>query len=150
MCIRDSCIGVDVIVGFPGETEERFLETVAFLDSLDVSYLHVFTYSERENTAAFDMPGVVPVEERRRRNKVLRALSDKKRMKFYQEYLSSTRPVLFEKSKRKNYLTGFTDNYIKVEIPETPHLINQIKEVELTKINPEGNVEVSLPVKVLH
>ena len=83
-------------------------------------------------------------------NKVLRALSDKKRMKFYQEYLSSTRPVLFEKSKRNNYLTGFTDNYIKVEIPETPHLINQIKEVELTKINPEGNVEVSLPVKVLH
>ena len=144
------CIGVDVIVGFPGETEERFLETVAFLDSLEVSYLHVFTYSERENTAAFDMPGVVPVEERRRRNKVLRALSDKKRMKFYQEYLSSTRPVLFEKSKRNNYLTGFTDNYIKVEIPETPHLINQIKEVELTKINPEGNVEVSLPVKVLH
>jgi len=142
----DCCVGVDVIVGFPGETESLFLETVAFLESLEVSYLHVFTYSERENTAAYDMAGVVPVEERRRRNRVLRALSEKKRLAFYQSHLNSQRPVLFEKSKREGHLTGFTDNYIKVELPEQSNLINNIRTAELTKINLSGHVNVSLPV----
>ena len=140
------CVGVDVIVGFPGETEERFLETVAFLESLEVSYLHVFTYSERENTAAYEMEGVVPVEERRRRNKVLRALSDKKRLEFYKCHLKSTRPVLFEKSKKEGHITGFTDNYIKVELKAQPDLINQIKMADLSAINSDENIEIFLPV----
>lgn len=134
------CIGVDVIVGFPGETEELFLETVDFLDSLDVSYLHVFTYSERENTAAWDMEGKVPVEERRRRNKVLRALSDKKRAAFYQQNLGETRPVLFEQSKEEGMMTGYTDNYVKVLLPLDDSLINQSLLVKLKEINEEGMV----------
>ena len=141
MLMPDCCIGVDVIVGFPGETEERFLETVAFLESLDVSYLHVFTYSERENTAAFDMPDVVPVAERKRRNGVLRKLSDKKRQAFYQKYIGTSRPVLFEKSKREGYMTGYTDNYVKVEVPEEESYINQSALVSLSSINDHGHVD---------
>lgn len=138
------CIGVDVIVGFPGETEELFLETVKFIDSLDVSYLHVFTYSERENTAAWDMEEKVPVEERRRRNKVLRALSDKKRIAFYKENLGETRPVLFELSKTEGYMTGYTDNYVKVLLPMDESLINQTRKVELKEIDESGMVIASL------
>lgn len=134
------CIGVDVIVGFPGETEEKFLETVAFLEQAEISYLHVFTYSERENTAAFDMEGVVPVEERRRRNKVLRELSDKKRLAFYESHLEEDRPVLFEQSKQEGMMTGYTDNYIKVELPLDDKLINEISSVHLSKVNDKGNI----------
>ena len=144
MLMPDCCIGVDVIVGFPGETEERFLETVAFLESLDVSYLHVFTYSERENTAAFDMPDVVPVAERRRRNAVLRELSDKKRQAFYQKYVGTSRPVLFEKSKREGYMAGYTDNYVKVELPEEESYINQSAGVSLSEINEHGHVDATI------
>ena len=134
------CIGVDVIVGFPGETEERFLETVAFLEQADISYLHVFTYSERENTAAFEMEGVVPVQERRRRNKVLRALSDKKRLAFYKAHLADNRPVLLEQAKVPGLMTGYTDNYIKVELPLESELINSVLDINLSHINESGHV----------
>ncbi len=136
------CIGVDVIVGFPGETEEKFLETVAFLEQADISYLHVFTYSERQNTAAYDMDGIVPVEERRRRNKVLRALSDKKRMAFYEAHLSEQRPVLLEHSKVSGIMTGYTDNYIKVELPHDPSMINSVVNIGLGEINERGHVSI--------
>lgn len=141
------CIGVDVIVGFPGETEEKFLETVAFLEQAEISYLHVFTYSERENTAAFDMEGVVPVEERRRRNKVLRELSDKKRLAFYESHLEENRPVLFEQSKEEGMMTGYTDNYIKVELPLQPDLINEIFTVNLSGMNSKGHVAAEMYVE---
>lgn len=145
LLMPDCCIGVDVIVGFPGETEERFLETVDFLESLDISYLHVFTFSERENTPAFDMEGVVPVAERKRRNKVLRALSDKKRQAFYTGQLHMARPVLLEKSKQAGIMTGYTDNYVKVELPLDESLINKSMLVSLDSINPEtGNVVAQL------
>jgi len=134
------CIGVDVIVGFPGETEERFLETVSFLEQAEISYLHVFTYSERENTAAYDMEGVIPVEERRRRNKVLRALSDKKRQAFYQSHLGETRTVLVEQSKEEGRLTGYTDNYIKVSLPADAASLNNLVEVELSEQLSSGDV----------
>jgi threonylcarbamoyladenosine tRNA methylthiotransferase MtaB len=129
-----ACIGVDVIVGFPGETEEDFLETYQFINNLDVSYLHVFTYSERANTPAAEMGGVVPVNVRRDRNEMLRILSEKKRRNFYQEYLGTTRPVLFEAKVVDNKLFGFTDNYIKVAVDFNEHLSNSIVNVELNEI----------------
>jgi len=138
------CIGVDVIVGFPGETEAHFMETVDFIKSLDVSYLHVFTYSERENTAAWDMDGRVPVAERRRRNKILRDLSDKKRTQFYLKHMGETKPVLFEKSKEEGMMTGYSDNYIKVILPYQENLINQTKEVKLNTLKSTGQVEAKL------
>ena len=146
------CIGVDVIVGFPGETEEDFLETYRFINELDISYLHVFTYSERPNTPADEMKDVVPIEERRRRNEMLRILSEKKRRHFYSQFIGQTREVLFEASKDKTKCSGFTDNYIRIEIPfdETcpersrRSLINTIAPVKLEKIGADGMMEVSL------
>ncbi len=138
------CIGVDVIVGFPGETEAHFQETFDFLESLDVSYLHVFTYSERENTAAWDMEGKVPVSERRRRNRILRELSDKKRSAFYRAHLGETRPVLFEQSKQEGMMTGYTDNYIKVVLPMDSELINLSRQVQLIEIDASGHVRGEL------
>ncbi|MEM6701026.1 MAG: radical SAM protein, partial [Bacteroidota bacterium] len=135
------CIGVDVIVGFPGETEEDFLETYRFLNELDISYLHVFTYSERNNTLAAQMQGVVSIEDRRKRNKMLTILSDKKRRHFYEQHLGETRPVLFEASKTKGKMSGFTDNYVKVEVELEEALLNQIEELELSEINESGLVE---------
>ena len=140
------CIGVDVIVGFPSETEDDFLETYRFVNELDVSYLHVFTYSERENTLAAEMSDVVPVHERRRRNEMLRILSEKKKRYFYNQHLNETRKVLFENSKTSGQMTGFTDNYIKIIAPYDPLLINEIGEVDLQEIDSEGNVQV----EVLH
>ena len=131
----EACIGVDVITGFPGEGEREFLETYEFIQSLDIAYLHVFTYSERPNTIAAGLPGKVPLEERRRRNKMLSILSGKKKREFYQRFLGTTRPVLFEKSKTPGHITGFTDNYLKVHLPEDEHLINQIHPVRLNTLN---------------
>ena len=136
------CIGVDVIVGFPGETEEDFLETYRFLNELDVSYLHVFTYSERENTPAAEMEGKVSMEERRRRNQMLTILSDKKRRHFYNENLGRRREVLFEASREAGKMSGFTDNYIKIETELDPDLINKMGVVQLRAINNNGNVDV--------
>ncbi len=125
------CIGVDVIVGFPGETEDDFLETYQFINELDISYLHVFTYSERANTDAVEMAEVVPMEVRRRRNEILRILSQKKRMAFTSPFLGTVRSVLFEHSKGDNMMSGFTDNYLKVSLPMDASLINKIENVEL-------------------
>lgn len=134
------CIGVDVIVGFPGETEEDFLDTYNFLNELDIAYLHVFTYSERANTPANEMEGVVPVEERRRRNKMLTILSEKKKRAFYQAYEGQTREVLFEKSKNPALMHGFTDNYVKIETAFSETKINQIHPIQLQEVNEAGDM----------
>jgi threonylcarbamoyladenosine tRNA methylthiotransferase MtaB len=137
-----ACIGVDVIVGFPGETEEDFLETYRFLNELDITYLHVFTYSERANTPAADMDGVVSLQERRRRNEMLTILSEKKRRHFYEQHIGQVRPVLFEKHKDRSLLSGFTDNYVKIEYPFQDGWINQVREVELQQILDSGVVGI--------
>ena len=137
-----ACIGVDVIVGFPGETEEDFLETYHFLNNLNISYLHVFTYSERENTLAADMEGAVPLNERRRRNKMLRTLSEKKRRFFYEENKNLVRPVLFEGADEDEYIKGFTDNYIRVKFPYDPEMINQLHQVRLRDIDNDGEMTI--------
>jgi threonylcarbamoyladenosine tRNA methylthiotransferase MtaB len=134
-----ACIGCDVIVGFPGETEADFLETYRFLqEDLNVSYLHVFTYSERANTPAATMSGIVPVEERRRRNQALRGLSDMKRRAFYHQYEGAVRPALFEQHRDPALLTGFTDNYVKIEVPFAPNLLNTIAPVTLQRLTSDG------------
>jgi threonylcarbamoyladenosine tRNA methylthiotransferase MtaB len=138
------CIGVDVIVGFPGETDEDFLETINFLENLDISYLHVFTYSERANTPAIEMEDAVPMEKRRKRNEMLRNLSAKKKENFYKQYLGRYRDVLFEVHRDETKMTGFTDNYVKVELPFQANLINKIGTIQLQVINEAGNVEVML------
>ena len=138
----DSCIGVDVIVGFPGETEEKFLETYNFLNELPISYLHVFTYSERENTEAADMEGVIPIPERKRRNKMLRILSEKKKMAFYQTQIGKTLPVLWEHENKNEMMYGFTENYVRVKKPFDINSVNQIEFLELKKIESDGTVSV--------
>jgi len=135
-----ACIGVDVIVGFPGETDDHFLETYNFLNELDISYLHVFTYSERDNTEAADMDGVVPKNVRSKRSKMLRGLSAKKRRAFYEKQIGTTRTVLFEGENKEGYIHGFTENYVKVKAPWNPELVNTLHEVELTKIDEDGLV----------
>jgi threonylcarbamoyladenosine tRNA methylthiotransferase MtaB len=137
-----TCIGVDVIVGFPGETDEDFLETYQFLNELDISYLHVFTYSERENTLAAEMSESVPAKKRAERSKMLHILSDKKRRKFYEENIGTTATVLFENDVENNRMHGFTQNYIRVSAHYDPLLINELKTVKLTSINEQGLVEV--------
>ncbi|WP_066224883.1 tRNA (N(6)-L-threonylcarbamoyladenosine(37)-C(2))-methylthiotransferase MtaB [Formosa haliotis] len=136
----NACIGVDVIVGFPGETDELFLETYNFLNELNISYLHVFTYSERDNTEAVDMPGEVPKNVRSKRSKMLRGLSVKKRRAFYESQIGSTHTVLFEGENKEGYIHGFTENYVKVKAPWDPALVNTLHEVNLTKIDDDGLV----------
>jgi len=138
------CIGVDVIVGFPGETDEDFLETYHFLNELPISYLHVFTYSERDNTDAIHLKDAVPVAIRKKRNKMLRILSAKKLRLFYEEHIGETRTVLFESDNKEGFMHGFTDNYIKVKTPYNPLLINQLKNVELKGLDTDGNMIVTL------
>ncbi len=141
-----ACIGCDVIVGFPGETETDFMETYRFLQQLDVSYLHVFTYSERANTPAATMPNAVPTEERRRRNQALRALSEMKRRHFYQQHLGTHRPILLEHHKDPTRLSGFTDNYIRVEVPAEMGEVNAIRTLQLFELTPDGEaVRVAAP-----
>jgi threonylcarbamoyladenosine tRNA methylthiotransferase MtaB len=125
------CIGVDVIVGFPGETEELFQETYDFLHGLDISYLHVFTYSERENTPAIDMDGVVPIHVRKERNARLRDLSEKKMNFFTEQHLGQSRSVLFEQSEKNGTMEGYSDNYIKVSIPFQAENVNTIVDVTI-------------------
>ena len=139
------CIGVDVIVGFPGETDELFLETYQFLNELPISYLHVFTYSERANTRAVEMDQVVPMKKRNERSKMLRILSEKKRRKFYEENLELSFEVLFEEDIEDGMMHGFTENYIRVTAKYDPLLINEIKTVTLKEINEKGVVEVMEP-----
>ncbi|MDG4653024.1 tRNA (N(6)-L-threonylcarbamoyladenosine(37)-C(2))-methylthiotransferase MtaB [Chryseobacterium arthrosphaerae] len=138
----DAAIGVDVIVGFPGETEEKFMETYNFLNGLPITYLHVFTYSERENTEAAAMDGVVPVVERKKRNKMLRILSEKKKMAFYQTQLGKTLPVLWEHENKDGKMFGFTENYVRVQKDFDPASVNQIEFLNLEKILSDGTVSV--------
>ncbi|MFX1667100.1 tRNA (N(6)-L-threonylcarbamoyladenosine(37)-C(2))-methylthiotransferase MtaB [Riemerella anatipestifer] len=139
----NAAIGVDVIVGFPGETEERFLETYHFLNELPISYLHIFTYSERENTEAVAMDGVVPISERKKRNKMLRILSEKKKMAFYQSQLGKTLPILWEHENKDGMMFGFTENYVRVKKPFDQSSVNQIEKLKLNKIEADGTVSVS-------
>lgn len=136
----NACIGVDVIVGFPGETDELFLETYNFLNELDISYLHVFTYSERDNTEAVEMEGIVPTNVRAKRSKMLRGLSVKKRRAFYESQLNTKRTVLFESENKEGYIHGFTENYVKVKTPWNPELVNTLHDIKLTKIDEDGIV----------
>ncbi len=145
----DCCIGVDVIVGFPGETREDFLDTYQFLNDLEISYLHVFTYSERENTPAVEMSGAVPGAQRADRSKMLHILSDKKRRFFYESQLGKTAEVLFEADQKSGYMHGFTRNYVKVKAPYDPILINELKAVELVNIAADGDVEIIEKQEVL-
>lgn len=140
----DACIGVDVIVGFPGETEEEFMKTVDFIKGLDVSYLHVFTYSERANTTAKKMDDVVPVNIRRERSRQLQILSEKKKREFYSTQLSKSKPVLFEAEENEGTIFGFTNNYVKVKLPYDETLVNEIVDVSLSEIDRDGIVKASL------
>ena len=139
------CIGVDLIVGFPGETEEDFLETYRFVQSLDVSYFHVFTYSERANTPAAEMPGRIPLAERRRRNKMLTILSDKKRRAFYDRHRGQIRPVLLEQGKTEGILQGFTDNYVKVHFAADGSWVNHLLPLQLGDFTDEGLLAATYP-----
>ncbi|SMO77817.1 tRNA (N(6)-L-threonylcarbamoyladenosine(37)-C(2))-methylthiotransferase MtaB [Solitalea koreensis] len=145
----DCCIGVDVIVGFPGETKEDFLETYNFLNDLDISYLHVFTYSERENTPAASFDGVVGGSERADRSKMLHILSEKKRRYFYEQHLNKNQEVLFEADSKEGIMNGFTRNYIKVSAKYDPVLVNELRQVKLTEINDEGDVNITEAEEVL-
>jgi len=136
----NACIGVDVIVGFPGETDDHFLETYHFLNELNISYLHVFTYSERDNTPAAIMTGEIPLRVRKKRSKMLRGLSVKKRRNFYESQLKSKRTVLFEGENKQGYIHGFTENYIKVKTPWSPELVNTLHDITLTEIDLDGLV----------
>lgn len=138
-----ACIGVDVIVGFPGETEEEFLKTYQFLNELDISYLHVFTYSERPNTKAVEMDGVVPQQVRSERSRMLRSLSAKKKRFFYEQHLGTVREVLLEAEPDGERMHGFTDNYIRVSTPYDPSKSNQLLEVLLDSIDEEGFMSIA-------
>lgn len=145
----NACIGVDVIVGFPGETDELFLETYEFLNHLDVSYLHVFSYSERPNTVAATMEAKVPKAVRTKRSKMLRGLSVKKRRAFYESQLGTVQNVLFESENKEGYIHGFTRNYVKVKAPWNPELVNTIHDVHLKAIDQDGLVRFEFVSEVV-
>jgi len=140
----DCCIGVDVIVGFPGETEEHFLETYNFLNALDISYLHIFTYSERDNTEAIHLPNVVPIAERKRRNKMLRILSAKKLRAFYEKQKGKELSVIFEYENKGGFMYGFTQNYVKVKMPYELALCNRPLLITVNDFDEEGNMHCVL------
>ena len=138
-----ACIGVDVIVGFPGETHDDFLETYQFLNELNISYLHVFTYSEREKTLASTFTDSVPRHQRADRSKMLHILSEKKRRKFYEENLNIEASVLFENDIEDGMIHGFTENYIRVTAKYDPMLVNELKCYRLVSVNAKGLVELA-------
>src|SRR5690606_37094535 len=146
----DCCIGVDVIVGFPGESREDFIDTYNFLNELDISYLHVFTYSERENTLAAEMPDPFPGSTRADRSRMLHILSEKNRRAFYESQLGKDAEVLFEADHKEGYMNGFTSNYVKVKAKYDPLLVNELRKVQLTSIGPDGEVEITEASEVLH
>jgi len=147
----NACIGVDVIVGFPGETREDFIDTYNFLNELDISYLHVFTYSERENTIAAQMEGAVPGSQRSDRSKMLHILSEKKRRAFYEENLGQIGEVLFEGDIKDGYMHGFSKNYVKVRTPYDPLMVNEIVSVKYISISENGDVDIEeLPELLVH
>ena len=145
----EACIGVDVIVGFPGETEEEFLKTVVYLKELPISYLHVFTYSERANTTAKKMADAVPINIRRERSRQLQILSEKKRRAFYETQLGKSESVLFEAEESGGVMNGFSSNYVKVKTPFNPALINQTVQVKFESIDLEGTVRVELLEQII-
>ncbi|WP_456424449.1 tRNA (N(6)-L-threonylcarbamoyladenosine(37)-C(2))-methylthiotransferase MtaB [Lutibacter sp.] len=134
----NACIGVDVIVGFPGETDDLFLETYNYLNELDISYLHVFTYSERPNTEAFEMTEIIPQKVRNKRSKMLRGLSVKKRRAFYESQIGNKLTVLFESENKEGFIHGFTENYVKVKTAWNPKLVNTLHQIKLRKIDEDG------------
>ena len=146
--MKDACIGVDVIVGFPGETEHDFIETYNFLLDLNISYLHVFTYSERENTESSKMDNVTPVEIKARRSKMLRTLSEKKKRIFYESQINKIKYVLFETENKSGYIYGFTENYVKVKIPWNPYLSNKVIKVKLIEIDDDGFMKAKVKEKI--
>ena len=139
----DACIGVDVIVGFPGETDQLFLDTYTFLVDMPVSYLHVFSYSERPNTIAAKMKNQVSKKIKNKRSKMLRGLSAKKRHAFYESQLQKTKTILFEAENKEGYIEGFTENYVKVRMPWDPALQNQTKSATLTEIDKGGMMRIT-------
>jgi len=143
------CIGVDVITGFPGESHEDFLDTYNFLNELDISYLHVFTYSERANTLALEMDEVVPMKERQKRSKMLRTLSEKKKRYFYNQHIGNTQNVLFEEDIEDGFMHGFTENYIRVKAKYDPVLINELKTVNMVRVDESCLMEVEEVEEVL-
>ena len=145
----NACIGVDVIVGFPGETDALFLETYTYLNDLDISYLHVFTYSERPNTEAVALNGIIPKKVRAKRSKMLRGLSAKKRRSFYESQLGNSLTALFESENKEGYIHGFTENYVKVKTPWNPELVNTLHEITLTEIDEDGSVRLNFTNKIL-
>ena len=147
--LPNACIGVDVIVGFPGETEKHFLDTYHYLNDLDISYLHVFTYSERANTEAVLMDGVVPIKIRAKRSKMLRGLSVKKRRAFYESQLGETLTVLFESENKEGFIHGFTENYVKVKTPWNPKFMNTLHTVTLTSIDEDGLVRFNFSKELI-
>jgi threonylcarbamoyladenosine tRNA methylthiotransferase MtaB len=144
----DACIAADVIVGVPGETDDEFEKSLEFIRSIDISYLHVFTYSERENTMAVKMDGQVPVEIRKERSRRMHELAHEKQTHFQQQHLNTVRQVLFEAMETKGLMSGFTDNYIKVEIPFQKNLINSTQPVKLERIKANGTVQGNLLIQV--
>ena len=140
----DACIGVDVIVGFPGETDEDFMETIEFLKNLDISYLHVFTYSERANTGAPKLGEAVPMDVRRERSKQLHLLSDRKKRQFYSENVGSVRSVLFEQEEDEGIMYGFTENYVKVKYTYQPDLVNTFQSIKLLELDRDGIMKCEL------
>jgi threonylcarbamoyladenosine tRNA methylthiotransferase MtaB len=141
---KDCCIGVDVIVGFPGETDEEFLDSYNFIQSLPISYIHVFTYSERANTSAPKLGEYVPMEKRKERSKMLHILSDKKKRAFYEENVGTERTVLFEAEEEEGMMYGFTENYVKVKTPFQAELVNNFRKVRLTSIDRDGIMKLEL------
>ena len=134
----EASIGVDVIVGFPGEDDDKFLESMNFIESLDVSYLHVFTYSERDNTHAITLPGIVNPNTRSKRSKLLRLLSSRKKSNFYNRNIGTTNNVLFESENKNGYIEGFSENYIRFKTIWDPKLVGAIKKMKFREIDPEG------------
>jgi len=139
--IPSAFVGVDVVVGFPGEDEEKFKETFEFLENLDAGFYHVFPFSKRPNTPAAEMDYQIPLEVIKQRSKILQALAEKKQMNFYKKHLGEKRKVLFESCNQNGKIFGYTDNYIKIEKKYHPDLAGKIKKVSLKQINPQGNVE---------
>ena len=142
--IPEVCIGADVIVGFPGETDELFNATLNFIKDLPISYLHVFTYSERENTNAIEMDGIVPKQERSERSKKLRILSEKLQRAHYQKFIGTTQTALMERENKNGFLFGYTDNYIKVKIPFNKELVQQKLKIKLLSHDENGNIKSEL------
>ena len=138
----DACIGVDVIVGFPGETEKYFMDTFDFLNSLDISYLHVFSYSERDNTIAKNLANIVDKSVRFKRSKLLRSLSVKMKRKFYSTQVGSNKNILFESENKNGFIFGFSENYVRVKTPWRKNLVNSVVKYNLKEISEDGNILV--------